>query len=138
MIPNPLSYDIHRHRQPDHAKAISLAMIHRQVDLSYRQSSRILVTEGLHISSKIYYNSRHLESQETNASQLNTLFQAFEASKFHYLPRYSYSINLQSGSLEAKELEQVFFCISDQIKLVQRFVSNMLLITNATFNTNYL
>ena len=35
MIPNLLSYDIHRKRQPDHAKAIGLAMVHREAVLSY-------------------------------------------------------------------------------------------------------
>ena len=35
---------------------------------------------------------------------------------------------------DAQELQQVSFCISDQILLAQRFVSGFALLTNITFN----
>jgi hypothetical protein len=59
-------------------------MVHRQADLSYRQSNQLLAIEELHLPAKVYYNSHRIESQQTNTSQLDTLFQALESGGFHY------------------------------------------------------
>ena len=58
MVPNPLSFDIHRKQQPEHATAIVLAITHRQANISYRQSSQLLAIQGLRIPPKVYYNSQ--------------------------------------------------------------------------------
>jgi len=88
-------------------------MVHQEAVLSYRQSNCLLAIDGLHLSSKAYYNSRHPDVQQTMANQLDVLFQALETGGFHYRTRYSWTVNQQTGTPEARELEQVFFCSSD-------------------------
>ena len=42
MVPNPLSYDMYKKRQPDYARVVELARVYRVSNLTYNQLEAVL------------------------------------------------------------------------------------------------
>src|SRR4051794_12957728 len=116
LNPDPFQYTQHRHRRPGHTAAVALATAHRG-ELSYKQSARILIRDGLHLDSKEYYNlQRRRDSGKalTKEEQLKLLLHSLEVQDFHVRTREEYLID-DEGKRKARIARDVFICSSEQI-----------------------
>jgi hypothetical protein len=133
---DPFYYIEHRHRRPGHALAKATAIKHRAAGLSATQSARILRQDGLILSSVEYYNCTRSEGRMTKEDEMRMLLTCLEQEDFWVRVKCKYH---SSNSGERKRIvDALFFCSSEQIRLGQRFVSQFLMETDATFNTNSL
>jgi hypothetical protein len=100
------------------------------------QSAQILRQDGLILSSVEYYNCTRLEGRMTKEEEMRMLLTCLEQEDFWVQVNCKYH---SSNSGERKRIVgTLFFCSSEQIRLGQRFVSQFLIETDATFNTNSL
>lgn len=142
---NALSYEAHKARWPDYAKAQQMALAHRLSNLTYAESDRVLANtpkeydEDLHISKKKYYNlipSTTRADQDILLGFLQSL-EALEADDLISKCRYEYVLN--DGGIPVKKiLKQVCFLDTQQRRWAKRFCADFLVELDATFNTNKL
>jgi len=142
MIPNPLTYLIHHHRQPEWTQAITLAKTHRVAQISHKASQRILNAsgEGLEVDRHAYYNSnrrRQHPEESRQPDELDQVLTALVEAGFDYQPQYHYVIDEYGGCVE-KELVQIVAATDAQKKLMRRFMANWCAEADATFHTNNL
>ncbi|KAI9764342.1 MAG: hypothetical protein M1839_005959 [Geoglossum umbratile] len=112
--PDPFRYTQHRHRRSGHAAAVVLATAHRG-EISYKQSARILMREGLHLDSKEYYNlqrRRDSGKELTKEEQLELLLHSLEVRDFRVRTREEYLID-DKGERRARIARDIFICSSD-------------------------
>ena len=69
---------------------------------------------------------------------MEALYGFLVSADFRVAINEKYHINALTGEREARVVEQIFFCSSLMITLARRFISNWMLQTDATFNTNRL
>ena len=140
MVPNPLSYNMHKKRQPDYAKAVELARANRASNLTYNQSEAVLDNttkdwdDEFHLNKKKYYN---LIPSTTRSREdvLTGLLAALDSPTFTAKVRYSYVKDMH-GTITKRILEQIVLIDNFQRRLAKRFCSGFLMENDATFNTN--
>ncbi|KAL9129061.1 MAG: hypothetical protein Q9175_007396 [Cornicularia normoerica] len=125
MVANPLSYDVHKKRQPDHARAIELARAHRMSGLTYKKSEDVLDNtekdwdEGFHLKRKKFYNL--VPSTTRNREDILTgLLAALDSPIFTSRLRFSYVKNA-NGIIIKRIHEQIVLIDDFQRGLVKRF-----------------
>lgn len=142
LVPDPLTYTVHKQRQPDYHRACEQARVHRESGLPYRTSDRLLDNTPkdddvlLHIDRRKYYN---LIPSVTRSREdiIVGLLAALDNDNFICRCRYSYVRDVNHVVVKRK-LEQIFLMDNYQKTLAKRFVSYTLMELDATFNTNAL
>ena len=111
MVPNPLSYDMHKKRQPDYAKAVELARAYRASNVPYKQSEEVLDNiakdwdEQFHLKKKKYYNLI-LSTTRSREDVLTGLLAALDSPSFTARVRFSY-VKDEHGIITKRILEQI-------------------------------
>ncbi len=142
MLTNPLAYELHKQRQPEHAQAMVLAKTNRLSKLTYRASERVLKNTSkelnviFHLNKKQYYNLIPSVSR-SKQDVIAGLLQCFDNPMFKIKVRYSYTLN-DAGVPVQKNIEQIFIVDTYSQKLTKRFISDFMMEVDATFNTNAL
>ena len=135
--PDPFHYTQHWKKKLGHAQAVALATAHRGV-ISYTASAEILQKEGLELSNrKEFYNleRREEKGELTKQEELQLLLTHLDDEGLH--PRVR-AETVEDGGSSQREIRDLFWMSSEQIKLARRFVSGFIYETDATFNTNSL
>ena len=135
MNPDPFQSNQHKDRDPDRGKAISYAMGLRAAGTKYKQAQQVLLTHHVRLPAKAYWNlmrTNKLSPEDKIQVTLDTL----EGKGFHIrcLKKYLVEDNVRQRQV----IEVFLFCSPEQIEMGRRFVSNFVVQTDATFNTNEL
>jgi len=119
-----------------------LAKTNRLSKLTYRASERVLENipkdydQDFHLSKKQYYNL--IPSNTRSKEEIITgLLQCLDNSMSIVRIRYSYTLN-DAGAPVQKNIEQIFLLNNYQRGLSKRFISDFMMETDATVNTNAL
>lgn len=135
MNPDPFQFNEHKDRDPDREIAISHAIGLRAAGIKYKQAQQVLLTHHVWLPAKAYWmliRTNKLFPEDKIQMTLDTL----EGKGFHIrcLKKYLVDDNIQRRQV----VEAFLFCSPKQIEMRRRFVSSIVVQTNATFNTNEL
>ncbi len=155
---DPFFYIIHCPRRVGQGKAIELAR-GLQGEVSYKKATRILKHHDLHIERHEFYNLTRTKNQKKFKldEKLTLLLSILDNEDFRVRVQEKYNHNdlgknlcdkseraiaiifvMLIGEQISRIVQNLFFCNSEQTRLVRQFVSTFIYETNATFDTNEL
>jgi hypothetical protein len=129
----------HRERVPGRKKALEMASDLRGI-VSWAEAKAALDRKGLRLTRLEFYNCLRKEgAREKMDSQQELLYivALLEEEGFHVAVREVYLLGPNREPVD-RVVRDIFFIYPEQIRLRQRFASNWVYITDATFNTNEL
>lgn len=127
----------HKRQLEDYQHAITQAAHHRQAGLSYNTSLHLKAGEGFQLHPKAYYNANRSSIRVTTEERISCILHELTTAGFHIRSRWSDKLT-EEGTVRAKQLEQIFFINSDQIRLGRRFISDFVMEYDETFSNNLL
>ncbi len=136
MILDSFVFSNHKDRDPYREKTMQLTTSLRSSFIKYKQTQRIMKTQRLDITSKEYYNLIKFIDKKISQEQLTLILKTVELKNFHVrcLKKYVMKNDVRKHQV----IELFFFCNTLQIRFARRFVSDFVIQTDATFNTNHL
>jgi hypothetical protein len=93
-------------------------------------------TQRLNINDKKYYNLIRFIDKKTSQEKLTLILKTAKLKSFHVQCLKKYVV--KNDVRKHQVIEHFFICNADQIRFARRFVSDFLIQTDATFNTNHL
>ena len=95
---------------------------------------QILKNHDLELDRKIFYNFNRKEASKklTPQEEMELIMHLLHEEGFHIRLKAEYTVG-EDGTRTGRVVKALFFCSSEQIKLVQRFASGYCYITDATF-----
>ncbi len=136
MILNSFVFSEHQCRDFDHEEAIQLSLDLRTAFIKFKQVKRIMQTQKLNIDLKIYYNLIRFTNKKTSHEQLNLALKILKLKDFRVRCLKKYVVKNEVRKHQV--IEHFFFCNTNQIRYVRRFVFEFVIQTDVTFNINYL
>jgi hypothetical protein len=129
----------HRERVPGRQKALDMASDLRGI-VGWAEAKAVLEKKGLRLTRSEFYNClRKEDAREKMSSQQELLYivALLEENGFHVAVREVYLLGPNKEPVD-RVVRDIFFIHPEQIRLGQRFASDWVYITDATFNTNEL
>jgi hypothetical protein len=129
----------HRERVPGRKKALEMASDLRGI-VSWAEAKAVLDRKGLRLTRSEFYNCLRKEGageKMDSQQELQYIVALLEEEGFHVAVREVYLLGPNREPID-RVVRDIFFIHPEQIRLGQRFASDWVYITDATFNTNEL
>ena len=134
MMADPFVHQMHYARDPDRLDALESAQSMRSAGQPYTEANRVLRQQGLRFDRKAYYNTERTGTKRTNQEEVELALAILGNKGYHIKKTEKWVV--EQDERQHKIIEHFFFTSQRQIVLARQFVSNFVLITDATFNTN--
>jgi hypothetical protein len=138
MAVNPLRYKKeHVQALPGFLPALELGKSLRSANITYSVALRVLEQVGFPLNRNIYYNIRD-RTASAEQNEFAGLVVALEEAGFTFEFRIEEEFDLETDAVIDRQLQQLWFAHSKQIRYAQHFIADWTLFVDGTFRTNAL